>query len=145
MYGGFSGLKDDLMKKLDVCVRNGKRKLQTSDKDVPSICVIDDISHNIDDLIIESVLFGNLVEDRTKPPRVLYSRESDGKWSDNLPSELTAVFVLKFIQNSIRTESLYAYLCPNPKHELYKGIFAHSKITWRSLNINGLCIETLNK
>jgi len=142
-YGGISGLQEELKTKLDVCVI-GKRKLQTSANDIPSICIIDDLSYSIDDIIIESVLYGNLIGDHTKPPNVVHYRESDGKWSGSSPSELSSVFILRFVPNSATVETLNAYLCPNPKFRLSQLSFPEPKIVWRELDEEGVFIKTSN-
>jgi len=137
LYRGWSGLRDDLKTKLG--------KSQTSAQNVPSVCIIDDFSHNIhrsDD--IEDVLYGKLVEDSTKPPTVVHYRESDGKWSSSSPSKLSAVFILEFTPGTAKVKTPSAYLCPNPKYELDKSTFLRGKIVWRKLDKKGIFVEALD-
>jgi len=141
MYGGFSSLLDDLKIRLGMCVEGVQAKLQTSAESIPSVCIIDDLSFNIDDVLIESVLYGNLVDDHTKPPAVVYYRKNDGKWSSSSPSELSSVFILKFVPATTKVKTLSAYLCPNPKYELSKSTFPEVKIVWWKLDKKGIFVE----
>lgn len=141
MYGGFSSLLDDLKIRLGMCVEGIQGKLQTSSESIPSVCIIDDLSFNIDDVLIENVLYGNLVEDHTKPPTVVYYRKNDGKWSSSSPSELSSVFILKFFPATTKVKTLYAYLCPNPKYKLSKSTFPEVKIVWCKLDKKGIFVE----
>lgn len=148
MYGGFSSLLDDLKIRLGMCVEGIQGKLQTSAESIPSVCIIDDLSYNIDDILIEDVLYGNLVEDHTKPPTVVYYRKNDGRWSSSSPSELSSVFILKFVPTTTKVKTLSAYLCPNPKYELSKSTFPDVKIVWWKLDKKGIFVEAprlLNK
>jgi hypothetical protein len=148
LYGGWSGLRDDLKSKFGMCVGGKQGKLQTSAESTPSVCIIDDLSYNIDRFVIEGVLYGNLVEDHTKPPAVIHYRDSDGKWSSLSPSELSSVFILKFVPTTTQVKTLYAYLCPNPKYKLSKIIFSEKGIVWWKLDKKGIFVEAprlLNK
>jgi len=141
LYGGFSGIQEELKSKLGMCAI-GNRKLQTSANEIPSVCIIDDLSYSIDDLIVEGVLYGNLVEDSTKPPNIVHYRKSDGKWSGSSASELSSVFVLRFVPNSVGVETVNAYLCLNPKIRLSQLSFPEPKIVWRELDEEGVFIKT---
>jgi len=141
MYGGFSSLLDDLKIRLGMCVEGVQGKLQTSAESIPSVCIIDDLSFNIDDVLIESVLYGNLVDDYTKPPTVVYYRKNDGKWSSSSPSELNSVFILKFVPTTTKVKTLCAYLCPNPKYRLSKTTFSEKGIVWWKLDKKGIFVE----
>lgn len=149
LYGGFSDLRDDLKIRLGMCVGGIQGKLQTSAQNIPSVRIIDDFSYSkIDRFVIEGVLYGNLVEDSTKSPTVVHYREGDGKWSSLSPSELSSVFILKFVPNTTKLETLSAYLCPNPKYELSKSTFPEAKIVWWKLDKKGIFVEAprlLNK
>lgn len=143
LYGGWSGLQDNLKFKLGMCVEGIQGNLQTSAQNIPSVCIIDDFSHNIHPFDIEPVLYGKLVEDSTKPPTVVHYREGDGKWSSLSPSELSSVFILKFVRATTKVKTLSAYLCPNPKYELSKSTFPQVKIDWWKLDKKGIFVEPL--
>lgn len=127
-----------------MCVQGKQGKLQTSAQNIPSVCIIDDFSYNIDRFDIEDALYGKLVEDHTKAPTVVHYRESDGKWSSSSHSELSSVFILKFIPGTAKIKTLSAYLCPNPKYELDKSIFPEVKIVWWKLDKKRIFVEALD-
>jgi len=139
-YGGFSNIIDTLRERL--------HSLQVSNKDIPSIGIIANFHHTIGESIIEDALYGTLGEDDTKPPRVDFYREHNGKWSDATPSEpskLNSVFIIRFEPATMKVRTVDAYLCPYPQCEFSRAVFAKTTLTWRELDKAGVHVRSLNE
>ena len=142
LYGGFSNILDDLKARLGMRHENARRMLQVSNRNIPSICIINDFSHSIDEIIIESALFGSLVEDHTRPPKVDFYREHDGKWSGTSPSKLNSVIVIRFEPTTLKTQTADVYLCPCPECQFSRSIFAKADLRWREVDENRVHVRS---
>lgn len=140
MYGGFSGIVDELKSTLGIEVNGVNRKLQVSGMDIPSICIIDDFSQNIDKQTIERVLYGASVHDTTQNKAKSY-RENDGKWSGSSLSDLSALVVLRFKPLTAQCDSVDAYICPNPKYILPISSLPKHGISWWQLDSDGVNVK----
>lgn len=79
LYGGFSDIGDNLKERLGMCDTETQRRLRVSGRNIPSIYVFNDFGHNIEQRIIEAVLYGNSVHDETKNAKTEYYRKNDGR------------------------------------------------------------------
>jgi len=141
LYGGFSDIGNVLRSRVGAQNSTSALKPQVSQDNIPTVLIINDFNSNIDRTVVEDALYGTLVHDNTREAKTPRFRKNDGRWSLSVPSDLNAVFVLRFEPISVKMDTVDAYLCPNPKYVFESSMFSIPNLSWRRLNASSVDVE----
>ncbi|MFC1999690.1 hypothetical protein ACFLXE_02895 [Chloroflexota bacterium] len=128
-YGGVLSIDDQLRCKLGMPVNGHNYRLQVSAEEIPSLVIVHDRGHWVDDVIGE-ILYGTRVGTSLIDQSIRWDyREKNGKWDIEASSPLSAVGVYRELFRG-DPEITNIYLCPKPEYPIYKSLFNDTNIRW---------------